>query len=71
MNWDTIRTHWPQLTGMAKYRWGRLSGSDLRRVAGERHALAACIQERYSVSPEEALAQVQEWENSANNSWIY
>lgn len=71
MNWDTIRTHWPQLTGMAKYRWDRLSGDDLRAVAGGRGELVACIQLRYQVSADEALAQVQEWENSAENSWIY
>jgi uncharacterized protein YjbJ (UPF0337 family) len=71
MTLDTISSHWPHLTGLAKFRWGRLSGSDLRSVAGERQALADRIQERYSVSSDEALAQVQEWENSAHNSWLY
>lgn len=71
MNWDTICTHWPQLTGMAKHRWSRLSGDDLRAVAGRRSDLVARIQERYEVSNEEAMAQVQEWEDSATNSWIY
>ena len=71
MTWDTIQGNWPHLTGQAKFRWDMLSGADLRSVAGDRGELSARIQERYGVSPEEAHAQVQSWEDSAHSSWLY
>jgi uncharacterized protein YjbJ (UPF0337 family) len=71
MTWDIIQGNWPHLIGQAKFRWDMLSGTELRSVAGDREDLSARIQERYGVSPEEAHAQVQGWEDSAHSSWLY
>ena len=54
MNWDTIEGNWKQLTGQAKSQWGKLTGDDLRQIAGRRDQLAGKIQERYGIAKEEA-----------------
>lgn len=42
----------------ARLAWGRLTETDLRSSGGQVHRLAALVQERYALSPEDALKRV-------------
>ncbi len=70
MNWDTIQGNWKQLTGRARQQWGKLTDDDLTVVAGHRDQLSGKIQERYGIAKDEAEAQLQAWEKSADDSWL-
>jgi uncharacterized protein YjbJ (UPF0337 family) len=70
MNWDTIEGNWKQLAGQTKAQWGKLTGDDLREIAGRRDQLAGKIQERYGIAKEEAERQLEEWAAKAEDSWL-
>jgi uncharacterized protein YjbJ (UPF0337 family) len=70
MNWDEIEGNWKQLTGQAKYEWGKLTGQDLQMVAGSRELLTGKIQERYGVAKDDAEKQIKAWQNRAHESWM-
>ena len=70
MNWDTIEGNWKQLAGQTKAQWGKLTGDDLREIAGRRDQLAGKIQERYGIAKDEAERQLEEWAAKAEDSWL-
>lgn len=70
MNWDTIEGNWKQLTGQAKSQWGKLTGDDLRQIAGRRDQLTGKIQERYGIAKDEAEQQLEDWVAKAEDSWL-
>ena len=61
MNWDQIEGKWKQVAGAAREKWGKLTHSDWKTVAGKKDQLVARIQERYGVAKDEADRQAEEW----------
>jgi uncharacterized protein YjbJ (UPF0337 family) len=70
MNWDRIQGNWKQVAGKAKTQWGKLTDDDLDVVAGHREQLAGKIQERYGIAREEAVQQMDAWQNTADEAWF-
>ena len=61
MNWDQIAGDWKQFEGRVQKQWGKLTNDDLRHAKGDLKILVGKIQERYSVTKEEAERQIKEW----------
>ncbi|MGA2335954.1 MAG: CsbD family protein [Terriglobales bacterium] len=62
MNWDQAKGKWKQLKGSVKTKWGKLTDDDLEIIAGQRDLLVGKIQERYGISKDVALKQVEDWD---------
>lgn len=60
MNWDQIRGNWEQAKGELKVRWGKLTDDDLTIINGERDKLVGSLQEKYGMTKEEAMKQVDD-----------
>ena len=63
MNWDRIEGNWREFKGKAKQQWGKLTDDDLDIVDGKREELAGRIQNRYGIAKDEAMRQIDEWQN--------
>ena len=61
MNWDQAKGKWKQMKGSVKTKWGKLTDDDLEIIAGQRDLLVGKIQERYGISKDAALKQIEEW----------
>jgi uncharacterized protein YjbJ (UPF0337 family) len=61
MNWDQLRTRWPQMRVQLRHRWGRLTEEDLDVIAGQRDVFLGRVEERYSIDREEAQKRIEEW----------
>ncbi len=61
MNWDLAKGKWKQVKGSVKTQWGKLTDDDLEIIAGQRDLLVGKIQERYGISKDAALKQIDEW----------
>lgn len=68
MNSDTIKGQWKQLNGKIKAQWGKLTDDDLTVAEGNSEYLAGKVQERYGVTKELALKQVEDFEKTIRNS---
>jgi uncharacterized protein YjbJ (UPF0337 family) len=68
MNSDTIKGQWKQLNGKIKAQWGKLTDDDLTVAEGNGEYLAGKVQERYGLTKELALKQVEEFEKTLRNS---
>jgi uncharacterized protein YjbJ (UPF0337 family) len=62
MNWDQAKGKWKQMKGSVKTKWGKLTDDDLEVIAGQRDVLVGKIQERYGISKDAALEQVEDWD---------
>ncbi|HOK44630.1 MAG TPA: general stress protein CsbD [Bryobacteraceae bacterium] len=61
MNWDRISGQWERFSCRIRERWGLLTDDDVDAIAGKREHLVDRIQERYSLTREEAQRQVDDW----------
>ena len=68
MNSDTIKGQWKQLNGKIKAQWGKLTDDDLTVAEGNSEYLAGKVQERYGVTKDLALKQVEDFEKTIRNS---
>jgi len=68
MNSDTIKGQWKQLNGKIKAQWGKLTDDDLTVAEGNGEYLAGKVQERYGLTKELALKQVEDFEKTIRNS---
>jgi uncharacterized protein YjbJ (UPF0337 family) len=62
MNRDEFEGKWKQIRGAVKEKWGKLTDDDLDIIAGKREQLIGKIQERYSITKEEAEKQIASWD---------
>ena len=61
MTWDQVQGKWLQMRGSLRHRWGRLTEDDLDVIAGDRDIFIGRVQERYSISRDEARQRIEEW----------
>jgi uncharacterized protein YjbJ (UPF0337 family) len=61
MTWDQVQGKWPLMRASLRHRWGRLTEDDLDVIAGNRDVFIGRVQERYSISRQEALQRIEEW----------
>ncbi len=54
MSNDILEGRWKQMRGSAKEWWGKLTDSDLDRIAGKRDQLVGVLQEKYGYTHEKA-----------------
>src|SRR5512140_2338817 len=55
---DHVAGQWKQRRGSAKEWWGKLTDSDLDRIAGKRDQLVGALQEKYGYTREKASEEV-------------
>jgi uncharacterized protein YjbJ (UPF0337 family) len=58
MNNDILEGRWKQMRGSTKEWWGKLTDSDLDRIAGKRDQLVGALQEKYGYTREKAGEEV-------------
>jgi len=58
MNNDILEGRWKQMRGSTKEWWGKLTDSDLDRIAGKRDQLVGALQEKYGYTRERAVEEV-------------
>ena len=58
MNDNILQGKWKQMRGSAKEWWGKLTDSDLDRVAGKLENLSGALQEKYGYTREKADAEI-------------
>ena len=58
MNSDILEGRWKQMRGSTKEWWGKLSDSDLDRIAGKREQLVGALQEKYGYTREKANEEI-------------
>jgi len=61
MNWDQVAGNWLQTKGHVQEQWGKLTGSDLDVIDGNRKQLVGKLQERYGKAEEDAEKEVDDW----------
>lgn len=64
MTWTRIEGNWDWARGELQKRWGTLTSEELDVVNGDRELLLELLRERYGLTPEEAEAELSEWERS-------
>lgn len=66
MNWDQVEGKWQQLKGMARAKWGEITGDEWDQVAGRRDEMVGLVQQRYGRAREDAEREVDTWVKSQN-----
>jgi len=61
MDWNQLRSRWPQMRPQLRHRWGRLTESDLDIIDGQRDVFIGRVEERYSIDRGEAQKRIEEW----------
>lgn len=62
MQWNEIESKWTQMRGAVREKWNKLTEEDLHAINGKRQFLLAKLQERYSLSREQAEKDVDAWQ---------
>ncbi len=55
--------NWKQMKGKIRQQWGKLTDSDMEKIAGKRDELVGKIQNSYGIGKDEADRQVKDWED--------
>ena len=53
MNWNEIEGNWREFKGAVQERWGKLTDSDIDRIAANREKLVGQLQSAYGKSRED------------------
>lgn len=61
MKWNEITGHWKQLQHMFKYKWSRLTDSDLKQIDGKHKELTDILEKHYGHSNKETKKNVEEF----------
>jgi uncharacterized protein YjbJ (UPF0337 family) len=59
MNRDILQGKWKQVRGEIRKWWGRATGDDVERIAGEMERLIGALQEHYGRTLEKAQRQAK------------
>ena len=59
MNKDILEGQWKQIRGEARAWWGKLTDSDLERVAGKFDVLVGLLQEKYGYTRQHAADEIE------------
>lgn len=59
MTWDQVEGNWKQMKGAVKQQWATLTDDELLKAEGKIEVVAGRIQEKYGITKEEALRQLQ------------
>jgi len=62
--WEKIKGSWTTTKGAVKEQWGKLTDDDLLEIEGRRDQLIGKLQQRYGITRDEAVRQVEVWERS-------
>ena len=60
MNWEKLEADWNQVKGKVKERWGKLTDDELTEIKGKKDQLVSLVQQKYSITKEDAEKQLQE-----------
>jgi uncharacterized protein YjbJ (UPF0337 family) len=60
---DEIKGKWKQHVGDVKVAWGKLTDDEILESEGHNQKLAGLVQERYAITREEAVKQVNSFLN--------
>lgn len=60
-NWNEIASRWTRFSRDVKKKWGELTDDEVMLVNGRRETLTRKIQEKYSITLEEANKQIDAW----------
>jgi uncharacterized protein YjbJ (UPF0337 family) len=66
--WERIAGNWKEWKGRLRERWGEFTDDELNVIGGKREQLIGQLQQRYGISEEEAVRQVDEFERSSGVS---
>jgi len=58
MEWNEIEGNWRAMKGRVQERWGKLTDSDVDRIAGNREKLVGEIQAAYGKSKDEVESEL-------------
>jgi uncharacterized protein YjbJ (UPF0337 family) len=61
MNWQQVKTNWNTVSQQFHTRWGKLTDSDLKAIAGRRDELVSRIQKAYSIDKTKAEKEAEEF----------
>jgi len=61
MDSDILKGKWKQYKGMLKDRWGKLTDNDVNQIEGKIEILAGKLQEKYGLTKEKALQDINEF----------
>lgn len=59
--WACVAENWKRMRGAVRRRWKKVRSADLDAIQGNRQNLAELIQQRYSITLEEAYQQIADW----------
>jgi uncharacterized protein YjbJ (UPF0337 family) len=62
MNSDQMKGKWNEIEGRVQAQWGKLTGDDMKVIAGRREQLVGLLQQHYGKGKEEIERQVSEFE---------
>lgn len=62
MTWDQIEANWMKVKVAVRNTWSKLTEDDCDRIAGQRDRLIATIQNRYSVTRDQAELELDLFE---------
>jgi uncharacterized protein YjbJ (UPF0337 family) len=61
MNWNEVEGKWKQMKGSVREKWGKLTDDDMQMIGGKRDQFIGKLQERYSMSHEQANKDLDMW----------
>ncbi len=59
MNWNELEGQWNQVEAPVRQKYSKLTGDDLRAIAGKKEPFIAKLQERYGMSREQAQKDLE------------
>jgi uncharacterized protein YjbJ (UPF0337 family) len=66
--WERIGGNWKEWKGRLRERWGEITEDEWNVIAGKREQLIGRLQQRYGISEEEAVRQVEAFEQSGDEA---
>ena len=58
---DTLSGKWPELKGLVKQHWGKLTADDFTRLSGTTAELVGVLRQRYGYGQAQAKIEIDQW----------